>query len=194
MIHHRLSLRGWLVVLALPFCVSAMAATVYKTVDEQGVVSFSDVPPIGDQPVKTMEINASTPAGSEDAQRRLEDMRETTDRMAADRREREKHRAELRKQQAESRARAQAQYPQADYPYYGYTGSYRYNRYPRRRPGGGWHRPRPEHPIARPPLRPPLRPGYGHRPEVPPSRPVIDYPASLIRKSYSPPVRAAFER
>jgi TolA-binding protein len=190
MIHHRLSLRGWLVVLALPFCVSAMAATVYKTVDEQGVVSFSDIPPVGDQSVQTMEINASTPAGSEDAQQRLEDMRETTDRMAADRREREKHRAELRKQQAESRAQAQAQYPQADYPYYGYTGSYRYNRYPRRRPGGGWHHPRPEHPIA----RPPLRPGHGYRPEVLPSRPVIDYPASLIRKSYSPPVRAAFER
>ena len=178
--------------LALPFCASAMAATVYKTVDEQGVVSFSDIPPVGDPSVQTMEISAATPAGSEDAQQRLEDMRETTDRMAADRREREKHRAELRKQRAESQA--PTQYQQADYPYYGYTGSSRYNRYPRRRPGGGWHKPRPEHPIARPPLRPPLRPGHGLHPGVLPSRPVIDYPASLIRKSYSPPVRAAFER
>jgi Domain of unknown function (DUF4124) len=187
----RITLRSWLAVLALLCCVPVLAATVYKTVDAGGVVSYSDTPPPGDVPVETMEIDVVAPELSETEQERLQAMRETTDRMAADRREREQHRARLRQQQAESQS--QPQYQQADYPdYLGYSsGYYSGYRYPRRRPGGGWHKPGPEHPIARPPLRPP---GQGHRPQVLPARPSFDYPASLVRKHYSPEVRAAFEK
>ena len=140
--------------LVMLYCLPGQAATVYRTVDENGVVSFSDTPPAGDAPVETMKINAATPQVSPEEQQRLEDMRETTDRMAADRREREKQRAQLRQEQSQSQNVAQ----QPDYTdYMGYsTGRNRIYRGPIRRPG---LRPgngaRPVHPIARPPVRPP---------------------------------------
>lgn len=71
-----------------------MAQTVYKTT-EGGVTSFSDTPPeVGEAEVLT--ISAPAPADDGLLDERLSAMRETTDRMAADRREREQHRAELR--------------------------------------------------------------------------------------------------
>lgn len=78
----------------------AAAQTVYKTV-EGGVTTFSDAPPVeGDAQVLTLDV----PAPAEDGllEERLAAMRETTDRMADDRREREKHRAELRDRQLAS--------------------------------------------------------------------------------------------
>jgi hypothetical protein len=150
----------------------ALSSTVYKTVDENGVVSFSDTPPGGDTQVETMQIDAPDPRLDEEDQARLE----TTDRMAADRREREKHRAELRRLQAETTP--PPNYTTEDYT--DYLGSSRYSGYysgpvyrpwrpgyrpghPGYRPGPPGHRPgrppgyrpRPEHPIARPPLRQP---------------------------------------
>lgn len=140
--------------------------TVFRTVDESGVVSFSDTPPEGDTPVESITIDAPAPQSPETARQRLEDMRETTDRMAADRREREKHRAEMRELYARSQPTPQPQYSEAGYydPYYpvyttrrttrkGYYGGIPW------RPGYG-DRPRPEHPIA----RPPGRPGGSYRP------------------------------
>lgn len=138
------------------------ASTVYRTVDESGVVSFSDTPPEGAGDVETLQINTPDPQLSAQDTQRLEAMRETTDRMAADRREREKHRAEMR--QLQSSSQSPAVYPQSGYNEYmpasssyysGSTGGY-YG-YPERRPGRPHrpgYRPRPEHPIARPPLRP----------------------------------------
>jgi hypothetical protein len=135
--------------LTLLFSTAGQAATVYKTVDEDGVVSFSDTKPVSEEPVETLKINAQAPPVSAEEQQRLEDMRETTDRMAADRMAREKQRAEVRQQQAQT---APAQPDYTDYmgsgrnsDYYGYYG------YPVRRPVV---RPRPVHPIARPPVRP----------------------------------------
>ncbi|MFK7830339.1 MAG: DUF4124 domain-containing protein [Congregibacter sp.] len=67
-----------------------MAQTVYKTV-EDGVTQFSDAPPAtGDAEVLTI----TTPAPASDGvyEQRLANMRDTTDRMAADRREREQRR------------------------------------------------------------------------------------------------------
>lgn len=76
---------------------SLLAQTVYKTV-EDGVTSFSDSPPdAGAVEVLSIEV----PPVSDDGmlEERLAEMRDTTDRMAEDRREREKHRAELRELQ-----------------------------------------------------------------------------------------------
>ena len=70
--------------------------TVYRTVNEQGVVSFSDTPPAGDEAVEKVQIDVATPQAPDEYLERLEAMRETTDRMAQDRREREQHRASLR--------------------------------------------------------------------------------------------------
>ena len=161
------------------------AATVYKTVDENGVVSYSDTAPAIEQEAEVMVIDVPAPQDSESAQQQLEAMRETTDRMVADRQQREKHRAEMRKLQAESEPQVIEYGAPADSGDI-YTGYYPYPVY---RPGGGY-RPRPTHPIARPPLRP--RPGYPPREDI--ISPGHDYPASLIRRGYSPEVRAAFEK
>lgn len=129
------------------------------------------------------------PAPGEQARQRLQDMRETTDRMVADRMAREKQRAELRHLEAQINAQKAAQ----ERPYDDnnddnatiFTGYYGY---PARRPWWPSHNPRPEHPIAHPPLLPPVE-------ERPPNiRPLPgnDYPASLIRKYYDPKVQEAF--
>ncbi len=176
----------WLPALTLLCCVPGLAATVYKTVDADGVVSYSDIKPADGAPMETLVIDARTPEVTESEQQRLQDMRDTTDRMAADRMGREKHRAELRQLQAQSQPQYQ---PQADYNpgYTSYSSGYsgRYN-YPRRRP---WiPGPRPEHPIARPPLRLPVQRDHA---AIRTSLPGNNYPASLIRRSYDPKVRAA---
>ena len=79
--------------LAMP---AAAATTVYKWVDESGQVSFSDQPPSAVQEVQTLHLDIPAPVDAELTERRLTQMREVTDRMAADRREREKVRAEQR--------------------------------------------------------------------------------------------------
>ena len=134
-------------------------------------------------------IATSLPGAPASAQEQLEAMRETTDRMVADRQQREKHRAELRQLQAEKTRQTQViEYSEPTDYSYSRSGVYSgYYPYPVYRPGAG-HRPRP--PIARPPMRP--RPP-AHLPAQRVISPGHDYPASLIRKSYSPPVRAAFE-
>ncbi|HDY83006.1 MAG: hypothetical protein DRQ65_06950 [Gammaproteobacteria bacterium] len=183
---------GLLPALLLMYCLPGLAATVYRTVDEHGVVSFSDIRPADDAPVETLVIDARAPQVSEAQRQRLQDMRDTTDRMATDRMAREKHRAELRQLQAQTQA--QYQYP-SEYPvdynprYLGYSSGYSgYYNYPARRPWKRRHRPKPVHPIARPPLR---LPAQGHNSAIRTSLPGNNYPASLIRKSYDPKVRAA---
>lgn len=168
-----------LATLTLLCCIEASASTVYRTVDDKGTVSFSDTPPDEDVPVETLQIQAPPPQDSEEARQRLEDMRETTDRMVADRQAREKHRAEIRQIQARTSAlQSPGQSdPSTDYVSTSseYWGSHRY---PARRPWRPIYRPHPKHPIARPPATRP--------------RPHNDYPASLIRRHYNPRVRAAF--
>jgi hypothetical protein len=126
---------------------TGLATTVYKTVDENGVVSFSDSASQGEEAeVLHIATPPTQPAGDQTAN--LEAMRETTDRMAADRREREKHRAEIKELANTPQNAATPSYVD------GYSttvrGGYNY------RPGGPPWRPGlgpiPEHPIVRPPL------------------------------------------
>jgi hypothetical protein len=143
----------WLPAMTLLCALPGIAATVYKTVDEQGVVSFSDRKPAGDAPVETLQVEVQEPQPSAEVEARLEAMRRTTDRLAADRRERERQRAALRKLQAQALPPSAA----PDYTDYrwdatGYPGDYVY---PARRPWRPHYRPRPVHPVARPPLRQP---------------------------------------
>ena len=163
--------------LSLLCCLPVFAETVYKTIDEGGVVTFSDTPPANNIVVETVVIDTPPPPSSDLTAQRLEAMRETTDRMAADRMAREKHRAEMRRLDAQ-------RYAETSQPelteYYDATGIYPdYIPYPVHR---SWRRAkRPGHPIARPPTVSP----------VPYRQPNYNYPASLIRKSYDPKVRAA---
>lgn len=167
----------WLPALSLLCCLPGLAATVYKSVDDNGVVSFSDTRPPGDVLVETVVIDVPAPPSSNVTEQRLADMRDTTDRMASDRMAREKHRAELRQLDAQKYADAASQELVEYYdPVTVYSGDYQRPVGPRRR----YHN-RPAHPIARPPLLAP----------TPLEQPTYDYPASLIRKSYDPKVRAA---
>ena len=158
----------WLAALLLCFAGASFASTVYRTVDEDGVVNFSDTPPEGAAEVETLQISTPEPRQSEEDAQRLEDMRETTDRMAADRREREKHRAEMRQLQGSAANTPNTTYsdymPASSSFYSGYSGYYGSPIYRPGRPGRPHrpnrpgYRPRPEHPIVRPPLRPNPRP------------------------------------
>jgi hypothetical protein len=171
---HRASLTLLLFALtALP----AAATTVYKSVDTNGVVSFSDQPPASGSDVEVLELNISSRQASALDSERLDAMRATTDRMAKDRREREKLRLLARQQQFKPQPQQiVTYYPQPN----GYSG------YSNRRSYGGHYRPKPEHPSVKPPhsQRPTTRP--------PAWQGVNDYPASLIRRKYSPRVRASF--
>lgn len=173
----------WLPLLALLHCLPGLATTVYKSVDDNGVVTFSDSPPEDHTLVEEVEIDIPDSAAGDHAKQRLEDMRETTDRMVADRMAREKHRAELRESQARTDALQPPQYePENDYYPAVYTGGYGYYDYPypyRRH----HYRPdpvHPEHPIARPPLRPVATPSY-----------YDDFPAPHIRPLFTPRTRGA---
>jgi hypothetical protein len=132
---------------------TAYSQTVYKTEDENGVVSFSDTPPQQGIKSEVLQLQVTEPQSPEDYQASLDAMRESTDRMAEDRMAREKHRAEMKELQAKTRSYqtpATAGYYDPDY-YYSSSSSRRYQYRPPLRPG---HRPKPEHPIVRPPLRP----------------------------------------
>ena len=146
-----------LVALAVLCAPLATAQTVYKTVDESGAVSFSDTPPSDNVEAETLEIRTPPPSSDSQQQANLEAMRETTDRMAEDRREREKHRAEMREIQARTNTETADNGNTRDYyddyypTYTGYNNRRYYNHRPPYRPGV---KPKPEHPIARPPMRP----------------------------------------
>jgi hypothetical protein len=179
----------WLGVLLCLFGMApAVADIVYKTVGEDGVVSYTDTPPAPEEQVETLVIEVREPQLQESAREQLEDLRETTDRMVADRQQREKHRAELR--QADPRSQPPIQVIEYGAPA-GSSGSYPvYYTYPVYCPGVGYL-PGPAYPTGRPPYcpRPPVQlPGSGI------ISPGYDYPASLIRRGYSPEVRAAFEK
>lgn len=201
------------VILASPLCVIApatLAATVYKTVDAEGRVTYSDQPPGEGEVAEVLDIQLPerNPSDVEDDLARIEAMRETTDRMAADRREREAARAKARAEAEAARATAyQPDSPDYYYPdnYYGgsISTSSRYS-YSGWRGGiyigNGPVRPRP--PYARPPhhrpphgrppnVRPPFRPGYDNQDAA---QPGFSYnaPANQIRRRYTGKAREVF--
>ncbi|WP_165954240.1 DUF4124 domain-containing protein [Seongchinamella unica] len=138
----------------------AHAQTVYRTVDDSGVVSFSDTPPTGDEDVEALAIEVVPPQDPEAYSQRLEDMRKTTDRMAEDRRAREKHRAELREIAAREAPRQSYQPDLVDHYRSVWSGT-----------GGYYYRPG----------RPPWRPGHGPPPVHRPPGPVKPAPSHPLQ-------------
>ena len=134
-------------VLLLLWVVPGLATTVYKTVDDNGVVSFSDTATGED--AEALQITVPPPRSVANHLESLEAMRETTDRMADDRREREKHRALLKEMEVKSAPLPQPVYNQGTTVI---SGGYYYP--PGRPPWHPGYRPKPEHPIVYPPLRP----------------------------------------
>ena len=153
--------------LILLVCLPCSAATVYKSVDEQGRVTFSDSPPSQAVSVELVHIQVQAPAEPELYLQRMEAMTEVTDKLAEARREREEARREQR------RERQPTQPLLVEQPYYagGYAGGRRWY---------GGVRPYP------PGIHPPVYPGRV-------LAPVNDYPAKLVRRHYSPRVAAVFQ-
>lgn len=86
-------MRQFLVMLAalyaFPVFPQGESTTIYRTVNEQGVVEFSDSPPPEGVSAQRLDVPHAIPVDTERARANLEAMRETTDRLAADRRARE---------------------------------------------------------------------------------------------------------
>lgn len=170
-------LLGLLLLLSASHSLKGLATTVYKSTDDSGTVSFSDTRPENAPAVETLEITIpETPAA--EASDLLQEMRKTTDKMAADRRERERHRAEMRQWHAEH---VTQQYFPESAGYYGdvtstYISRGSYYRYPIKHPW--WHR--PERPTLHPPLRPPHH-----------KIPIGNFPAPHIRPLFTPRTRGA---
>jgi hypothetical protein len=142
-------------IIFLLFCLPCAATTIYKSVDARGRITYSDQVPVETTVVEILEYTETAPTLAADDVARLAEMRETTDRMAADRREREASRARIREQRVTTQIVQVHQEPYY-YPVYG------------RR----LHRP-----IFRPPIH--RQWSVGH------SAIRSQYPAKLIRQHYS---------
>jgi hypothetical protein len=142
-------------------CGAAGAATVYKHVDEQGNVTYSEVPP-PKEGVEAVQVRPDLPAGRQAAeQERLQRMRELSSELEESRRGREDSRAERKQSEAvpppttvDVDDRSSDRYPYRYFPQ-------RPPLIPGRPPVGV------PPPIARPPIERPGRPG---RPLAVPAR------------------------
>jgi hypothetical protein len=160
-----------LLILSLLMCLPCTAATVYKSVDVRGRVTFSDTPPEQAVSVEILDVQAPTADDPEYYLQRMAVMTDVTDKIAAARVQREQLRLASRNSRSDYGS-GQPAAPQEGY-YNGYYNPVR--RHHRRHPYPG-------HPIVNPP-HPPLR-----GPAL-----VNQYPASLVRRSYSPRVAAVFQ-
>ena len=172
----------------------SMGTTIYKSVDAEGRVTFSDQPPPGDEVVDVLEYREPGPTTSALDRERIEAMREVTERMAADRREREADRARARaaRQQAAPSSGYPGDTPEADYDRT-YTGFYPAYRVRKPRPGFRPPHARPPHvrpPVARPPVQRPPEAGDDSGQAVG----FNSWPASLIRRHYTSAARRVFYR
>ena len=84
---------GWMLAIALAGAVPALGATVYRTVDAEGRVSFSDTPPPPGSAAEVIEMRDTRAGPDPETAERLEPMRATTDRLREDRLAREQERA-----------------------------------------------------------------------------------------------------
>ena len=119
--------------------------TVYRTL-EDGVPSFSDAPPDDSRDVETITLRVPEPAEDPQLEERLEQMREATDRMAEDRREREAQRLAVREARLERERERAERSPQVIVANSGYWPVYRRPGYPGLRPP---YRPKPT-PLPQP--------------------------------------------
>ena len=164
-------------VLALLLCCPCSATTVYKSVDVRGRVPFSDSPPQQAVRVETLTVNVQSAGSPELYLQRMALMTQVTDKIAAARVQREQLRLTARQQRS---VFGPGEYTVQQEAYSGAsagTGYYTGGRRPHHRPPYY-----PLHPGVRPP-HPPLR-----GPAL-----VNQYPAALVRRSYSPRVAAVFQ-
>lgn len=156
---------GLLLLLCLPAS-AALSAQVYKYVDDNGNVTYSEIPPTGQEGVETVTVDpAVAPERLESAQERMQRMQALSSELAEARKGREEARAEQLERQRP---------PAPQMVDYGYRGSDRYPYF--YAPWYFWPRPhlvgprRPgfRHPglKPRPPIERPRHPGLKPRPPI----------------------------
>jgi hypothetical protein len=139
-----------IVSVALTALQSAAAQEIYRWVDEQGVVHFSDTAPAAESgDVSTVTLDDTRPANY-DPEQDIYNLEATEQRMQALRDELAAER-EARRERAAAQPPVVVQYPEQQH--YGYPYDYPYG-YPR--PPGGY--------PGKPPFRPPHRPPPGTEP------------------------------
>ena len=158
-------------ILCLLLSFPCSAATVYKSIDARGRISYSDSPPVAAVSVETLVLHVRSPEVSDEYRSRLAEMTEVTNRMAADRLQREQARMESRQRLASTSATSEFVISEEYYPVYSSTRQQHYRR--------GYY-PRP--PVVYPHLVP-VR-----------GQPLVNqYPASVVRRSYGPHVASVFQ-
>ncbi|MGD9660469.1 MAG: DUF4124 domain-containing protein [Porticoccaceae bacterium] len=126
----------WFAALIVTLALQADAATVYKYRNANGAITYSDNPPLHTDDYEIIELQSQQPGDPEAHRQMLDQMTATSDRLQADRRQREKDRQDS----APSRASPPPYYPQTGEPQTSYYPGYPY-----------YHR--PYHRNPRPPLR-----------------------------------------
>ena len=144
------------ILIPLLFAGTCVAQTLYKSVDEQGHVTYSETPPADAVETKSVPI-APGPSreNAERARERARAMAEEADTKYQELMERRKEEEEARKKAERERADREAAERQRAADESSYEGPYPY----------GWRWPYPY-----PPIRPPIPPRPTH-PIVPPKRP-----------------------
>lgn len=144
---------------------AADSTTVYRVVDDDGVVGFSDTPPADPATAELIAIDTPQPVAAEESLQNLEAMRETTERMAADRREREARREAARQRVTHQPVVAGARQAQPEV-------RREYIYLPPQIPSRPW----------RPGLHPPQRPHPERPPRVQPTEGIIKGPNSQLMR------------
>lgn len=110
---------------------SSLAAGVYKYVDSNGTVVFSDLPPGNQQAFEEVKLPYYPPVNPEERRQTMQEIRETSDRLRADRLEREAARETEEEPKAVNR-KVRVESEPRDYPYW-YRNQRDRDRYPRNR-------------------------------------------------------------
>ncbi|MAT50979.1 MAG: hypothetical protein CMK32_07335 [Porticoccaceae bacterium] len=112
----------------LAFFASSEAATVYKSVDADGNIAYSDRPPANYQQVEVIDIPEAPPATVPSSEELIKSLSNTTERLRADRLAREAERTPpTREYDYQGPPEERAEYRDDDWRYYApYRDPYRY--------------------------------------------------------------------
>ena len=133
-----------LCVLGCSYASFAHATRIYKSIDADGNITYSSVPPTDAKHIEKMHVpsNFEVESTSQDTSN-LDQIKAAAEQLEADRKQREQEREEARKKLAEQEAKKPIEKPpEREIHYYPVYPPYYYPR-----PG----RPRPPHPHPRPP-------------------------------------------
>jgi hypothetical protein len=134
------------------------AKRIYKSIDEEGNVTYSASPPENARQIEKLFIPESSQSGAVSANTSHDEIRAAAEELEEDRKQREQERENARIKAEEQEARQQAQQPVVEHHHYYPVVPLYHHRH---------HRPRPaRHPRHPPEHRPPRPRGYQYKPAL----------------------------